>query len=655
MPVLEHRPTAATPRTGPQRRPRWPLVLALCCALAVIATGVVLAASGGGDKSSGPAKSGFTLAPSAEKASVPARWDALAQKMAAPWPDLQLTSGPEKDRYKDFTDRYIKGFPLTRYGEAVLGYGLVQTGLRDGDERLVDSGLTALAYVANRNPRKHHRASVFEEMAMPAAYNLVRRKIPNHPIFKRNRVAWETFLRRIRPVSTPYRRPNTRRYSNHYLVEAIGVLELMRTGLTSSRPGATLGGKRQLAKSITYRLLNQTIPQYAREDAVRTRGGTAVMISDRPDQPLAYQGFSIGYYGRALRLMGRRASPAARAALRDAVNAALLFTAPDGDSGYWGRSQEESWALSSTALGAEVAAALPGSSRSRDAKYRALGERALIRLRDAHPVGSEGIAFVPAVGVNKRLGTRGVDDNAGAPSFAGVTLVSLNWALSEMPAKPRLGRIGTDTSSVTKLSKGESRFASVRRGNVWFAVRQTRSIRRQLDLRYDFGVVALKVKTGGRWRDVMRIRPRQLTERDSAGPLLVRGRTVGLPYGTSLRTGAGGSVVIDGGFKTTRGVAMRRNVTFRIQPTPCGVRIVWPGRAGDSFVYSAFVRRQSRPRQLSPFALGDADQVIRFNSPTRVTLRGAYSSAVDPVLTRAFATMRVKSTKPQRVTICAPS
>jgi hypothetical protein len=153
----------------------------------------------------------------------------------------------------------------------------------------------------------------------------------------------------------------------------------------------------------------------------------------------------------------------------------------------------------------------------------------------------------------------------------------------------------------------------------------------------------------------MRIRPRQLTERDSAGPLLVRGRTVGLPYGISMRTGAGGSVLINGGFKTTRGVAMRRNVTFRIQPTPCGVRIVWPGLAGDSFVYSAFMRRQSRPKQLSPFALGDADQIVRFNSPMKVNVRGAYSSAVDPVLTRAFATMRVKSTKPQRVTICAPS
>jgi hypothetical protein len=290
MPVLEERRSASAPRATPHSRPRWPLVLAVVAALAVIVTGVVVASSGSGGsggsgKSATPGKSGFTLQPSAEKAAVPARWDDLAQKMAAPWPALQITSGPEKDRYKDFTDRYIKGFPLTRYGEAMLGYGLVQTGLRDGDERLLDSGLTALAYVANRNPRKHHRASVFEEMAMPAAYNLVRAKIPNHPIFVRNRVAWENFLRKIRPVSTPYRVPNTRRYSNHYLVEAIGVLELLRSGLTSSRPGATIGGKRALARTITYRLLNDTIPQYAREDSVRAGGVRCASWAARPRPP----------------------------------------------------------------------------------------------------------------------------------------------------------------------------------------------------------------------------------------------------------------------------------------------------------------------------------------------------------------------------------
>jgi hypothetical protein len=233
--------------------------------------------------------------------------------------------------------------------------------------------------------------------------------------------------------------------------------------------------------------------------------------------------------------------------------------------------------------------------------------------------------------------------------------VSLNWALSEMPRNPRLGRIGTDTNSIAQLSKGESRFASVRRGNVWYSVRQTRSEKRDTDLRYDFGVVALKVRQGGVWRDVMRIRPRQVGKQDSNGPLLVQGTRTGIPYGTRMRTGSKGSVLVTGGFKDVRGRVMRRNVVFRFQPTSCGVRMVWPARAGDLYVYSVFMRRGSKPEQLSPFAVGDKDQIVRFNSPAKVRFRGAYSSAVDPILTRGIAEIRVKSTKPQRVTHCAPS
>ena len=70
------------------------------------------------------------------------------------------------------------------------------------------------------------------------------------------------------------------------------------------------------------------------------------------------------------------------------------------------------------------------------------------------------------------------------------------------------------------LSKGESQFAVVRKGAVWFAVRRSSSRRRADDLRYDFGLVALQGRVDGRWRDVLRIRPRQLKGRDSAGPTM---------------------------------------------------------------------------------------------------------------------------------------
>jgi len=49
----------------------------------------------------------------------------LARRVARPWPKLQ-----------DFEGRYagnVRGF--TRYGEAVLGYGLIDVGQREGDKR----------------------------------------------------------------------------------------------------------------------------------------------------------------------------------------------------------------------------------------------------------------------------------------------------------------------------------------------------------------------------------------------------------------------------------------------------------------------------------------------------------------------------------------
>jgi hypothetical protein len=639
----------SAPRGTPPRRRLAALLLALAVAAGVLL--VVILAGGGGDKEPATQPTpAYPAKPAPERGRVAPRWRELARAMAAPWVRLQRPDG----RFPDYTDRYIRGLPDTRYGEAVLGYALVQTGVREGDNRLLDAGLKALAYVANRPGWAHHRASVFEDMAMAAAYNLVRRRIPDHPLFRSNRRAWEGFLRKVRPVSTPYRVPRTRRYSNHFLVEAIGVLELLKTGLRSSRPGATLGGKRALAAAVTYRLLNEQVPGFAQLDRVNVAGEPTFILSDPPDNPLAYQGFSVGFYARALRALGANDSPAARVALRGAVNASLDLTAPDGDLAYFGRSQEEAWALAATANGAATAARLDGSPRSADRAYRALADRALKRLESAYGVGPEGLYIVPALRADMKRGARGLDVNAGSPSFAGVTLMTLNWALDSLPRRTRRGRIGSDADGVTALSQGESHFAVVRRGPVWFAVRQTRSVRRREDLRYDFGLVALKVRGEGGWRDVLRLRPRRLDGPDSAGPSLVLAGVRGLPYGTALSPGPGGSVDVAGGWTTGAGAILRSGVVFNFRPTRCGVRISWPAQGGDRFDFSFFMRRAAAPRPLGRFILADRDETIAFNTPARVRTEGAYSSAVDPVLVRARTLLSASRTQTMRVTVCRP-
>ena len=93
-------------------------------------------------------------------------------------------------------------------------------------------------------------------------------------------------------------------------------------------------------------------------------------------------------------------------------------------------------------------------------------------------------------------------------------------------------------------------------------------------------------------------------------------------------------------------------MVFNFRPTRCGVRVSWPAQPGDRFDYSFFMRRGSRPRALGRSTLADTDARIRFNTPVRVRLDGAYSSAVDPVLVRARALLAAPAAQTMRVTIC---
>ena len=435
-------------------------------------------------------------AASGARAAVPTAWDTLSRDIAAAWPSQQTAAG----RFRDYTDQfYTPGFAFSRYGDSLLGYGLMQTGVRDGRPDLIRSGLDGIRSVLERPKKFYKRGSVFEYMGMASAYNLARSKLAGDPAFQRIRPAWEQWLRSLRPISTIYRRPQTSRYSNHYLIEAIAVLELERSGLRSNRPGSILGGKRALTRRLTARLLNSDVPRMAARSSVVDRGRRTFVFSDPPDQPLAYHGFSAGFYARGLQLLGGAATRRARDTLREVANASVALTAPDGDLAYFGRGQEDVWALTATALGTESAARLPGTRAGAAASYRAVTERALARARDDYGNGPQGLWVTPALRKDLRGGVRGTDASTGAPSFAGVALVSLNWALDEMvDARRPIGSIGADRSSAVQLSSGVSRFAAVRRGDLWYAVRRSGSTRAPRDLRNDFGLVALKVAARGR-------------------------------------------------------------------------------------------------------------------------------------------------------------
>ncbi|HZH25273.1 MAG TPA: hypothetical protein VEY49_10235 [Solirubrobacteraceae bacterium] len=517
-------------------------------------------------------------------------WSDLAHELAAPWPGIQRPDGSLADYLDDVSDSY-GGFPDTRYGNALMGYALLQTGLREGDRRIATAGRRALMFAMDPG-RVWHRPSVFEQLAVAGAYNLTR----GRPGFGRARARWARWLRGIRTVRLQYED----RYGNHWLVDAVTVLELRRSGLRSPRNSSIAGGGAAAARRRAVELINARIPKLF-------RGGRPWLLSDPPDSPVAYHGLSLGLYARAVALLGRSAAPAARRVLRQAVRSAALITAPNGDSGYFGRSQGQAWPLPGVAYGAELAARLGGLSRREQARAHGVAQRALDRLRTAYPIGPGGQLITPALATDLRAGARGLDAYSGAPSMAGLTLAQLNWLLELRPDEHARASLPADRRLERVVSQGPGRFAVVRRGAVWLAVRMTRSTNgpQARDLRYDAGLAHALTRGPDGWRELVPQRPRNGGGRPlSAGPVLLDGGG-GHFHGDSIGVRGDGSVRVTGEFRRRAGRSRRASVVIR--PLRCGVALALVARRGERFRASAFFSR--RPR-VSPSGATDGSQLV---------------------------------------------
>jgi hypothetical protein len=504
------------------------------------------------------------LAPAGAEA-APAGWEETASAIAAPWPALQGGDG----HFADYVVRRAPSRLRDDYGDAMLGYGLLLTAARTGDPGLRDAGLRALAHAAQENGSK--AVAPFRFVALAGGYNVARERFADAPLFTQARADWERVLRGYRLTRLGGRAPVT----NKSIVEAVAVLELARTGVRSQASGTVLNAP-DAAVAAARRRLATELPRAARGfRRAAGRAGTVAMLGDYPGIPLAYHALAAGFLARAVDLMGGSAPAAARRLLREGSDAAWAFAAPNGDVAYIGRSQAQSWTLPLTAYGAETAAAQPGGA-SRAARYRALSERAVARLRDGYEVAGEGLFVTPALGQSLRAGIGGLDPYVAAASYNGITLAGLEWAIATAAGDTAAGEIGSDRDGAFKLGAGDGTFAVVRDGDVWFAVKQSRSA--TADLRYDFGLVALQVRgDGGAWHPVTPLRPRIERRSDSAGPLL-DGMA---PAGRSLRLGSGGAVAIAARFGS-------RRRAVRFAPTACGVRLSLRTRARERVEYSGF-------------------------------------------------------------------
>ena len=551
------------------------------------------------------------------------RWRALARDMSTPWPSLQERSG----RLLDYMDERYG----SRYGDATMGYGLIRTGLREDDRRMIRAGLRAVTF-ATRKPRVQ---SSFETFAVAAAYNLARTRAAGYSDFRRNRADWERWMRGSRTTRLHLPIP----FGNHWLIDALAVLELRRAGV---RAQASSAASFRLAR----RLINERVP-------ARVGRGTA-LLSDPPDEPVAYHALSLGFYARALQLLDRAASHKARATLRRMVRTASLLTAPDGDTAYWGRSLQHVWSPASTAFAAETAAALPGAGSAERAANRALAERTLARVAREHPIGARGQWIVPALAQDFAAARPSLEGYASAPAMSALAVAMLNWTLDT--ARAREGsRLPADRRLATALSRGAGRFAVVRRGRVWFAVKAAQAERpyNRDDLRYGFGLVSAKFRGSGGWFDLVPQRPPVGgAPAPSLGPVLLRrGSAVGHPSGGGLRVQRGGRVEVHGEYRTRGGRALRR-ASWEFAPVDCGVRLSLRAREGERYALTAFFRA-GRPK-LSTKSASDGQQRVTITpapSSMRVAKR-TVASALDARLHRLEIRVRASRARAVRVTFC---
>jgi hypothetical protein len=537
-----------------------------------------------------------------------------------------------------------------QYGTAMMAYALLAEGEHDGNEAAIGAGLRAIPFAAGHiDPDTR---AIFSNLALAAAYNLVKADLSGDQRFEAVREGWERRLRHIHLIVLGERRP----YYNYELLEAVAVLELARTGLTSTVPGSVLANRARAValarKVVTSRIPSATAP-YTRTTPA---GERLVFLSDPPLNPPAYLAFSTALLARALVLLGPQPPANGSELLRDAVRTLATVAGPDGDLGYLGRTQEQAWTLTLGAYGAAMAAALPGATSAEAGTDRALAERALARLQARYVGGPHGLWITPAVGEDLRQGVRGLDPYAAGVSYTGLTLLGLIWATDQLsnvtvPATS----IPADRPGAFLLSRGPSAFAVVRTPRLWYAVKQSVASREPFgldykrDLRFDSGLAALKVLgAGGGWRDLLRLRPRTKHMLDSSGPVLLDGGRFGRAIGQGLRA-TGATVVWSGGFRDVSGPWLRRAVEVTYAPAGCGLEISMPVLRHDRVEYSVFFRHRPRVRGR---VVTDGLERVELSQRARVTLQGGYASGADPDLVRARLRFAIASRRRLRLTIC---
>jgi hypothetical protein len=481
----------------------------------------------------------------------------------------------------------INGIAASGYGSGMIGYAQ----LTSPDEDAQKQGFRAIRFALSEPPDER---GVFDQLVLARAYNWSREHLSHHDDFEDLRDEWRRNLEQtadiffFRPGAWVECFKDENCYSNHEMVEAAADAELLATGLEGEGDKAKLRDRGAL-RARTMRLIGPLAERAAGTAAHTGERRGLGLLSDTGPYPLGYHVLSTALLAMTIDTLGDGAPRQAREVLERALETMAGYIGPDGDLAYMGARYEQAWVLAAALYAGRAGAKILGPESSIGRVAEGAGRRALERMRRLHPLEASGVR----VGTRPLADTyRGID-GALIPSN-GLSVLFLREA-SRIEPGPTAAQLPPDTDGHVFVDPAHARVAVGRSGDVWWAVRAQPRLpvdpKRGPDQRFDSGVIALKARVDGQWRDLIEPRPRTTAlQIHSSGPVMVGpGGDVGYMWGERI-VPRGGGVDIVGGFrvrgpaKTDRpGRWLRQGVTFRYRPAGRGFAVTWDAQAGDRF------------------------------------------------------------------------
>jgi hypothetical protein len=481
----------------------------------------------------------------------------------------------------------INGIAASGYGSGMIGYAQ----LTSPDEDAQSQGFRAIRFALSEPPDER---GVFDQLVLARAYNWAREHLSDHEDFEELEDEWRGNLERtadiffFRPGAWVECFKDDNCYSNHEMVEAAADAELLATGLEGKGDKAKLRDRDALRKR-TERLIGPLADRAAGTAAyTRERRGLG-LLSDTGPYPLGYHVLSTALLAMTIDTLGDDAPGQARKVLERALETMAGYIGPDGDLAYVGARHEQVWVLAAAMYAGRAGAKILGPDSDAGRRAEATGQRAYERLRRVHPLEATGL----------RVGTRPLNDTyrgidgALIPSN-GLSLLFLREASRIEPVEPAES-IPPDRDGHTFVDPVHARIATGRNGDVWWAVRARPRLpvdpKRGPDQRFDAGVVGLKARVGGEWRDLIEPRPRTTAVQiRSSGPTMIAPNgEIGYLWGDRIVPRPGGVDVV-GGFRARSRVHvdqpaewLRQGVTFRYRVVDGGLTLSWDAQAGDRY------------------------------------------------------------------------